>query len=186
MPNADRDPGWGPGISSGAGWGSPHGLHPSDRSATGRDLAASPGTSPRTDYQVSEEKAQFLTPPVSPRRKRDGEGVSGQETGASLSCPGHLGVLGAVISPSAGWLPCALTACIQPHSLIFGRCSRCRRGHPLEACSAWRARRLWICTPWYQAYGEGGASGWNPACQPQGCCASLPGPESAASEGGEA
>lgn len=52
-------------------WGSPHGLYPSDQGTPCGPPTDSPGTSPHTDYQVKEEKAQFLTRPDCTRRKME-------------------------------------------------------------------------------------------------------------------
>lgn len=86
---------------------------------------------------------------------------------------------------------CSNRAYIQAHSLIFGRCSRCRKSSLLDACLAWRVSLLLVCTPWQQVlqgrwYQAWGASEQNPAFHPQGCCISLLGPDSAAFGGGKA
>lgn len=51
------------------------------------------------------------------------------------------------------WLAalCSNRACIQPHSLITDRWSRCRESCLLDACLAWRVSLLLVCTPWQQA-----------------------------------
>lgn len=54
---------------------------------------------------------------------------------------------GTVISSlNTGWLPWA-----QPDSLIFGRCSRCRKNCLLNACLAWKVSLLLVCIPRQQA-----------------------------------
>lgn len=81
--------------------------------------------------------------------------MSGLETGAGLLCPG-------LMTPVGFWgdyhltkfrsaALCSNRACIQPYSLIFGRCSRCRKSSLLDACLAWRVSLLLVCTPWQQA-----------------------------------
>lgn len=104
--------------------------------------------------------------------------MSGLDIGAGLCIQDACRVLGgrglSSPLPSTGRLPCAPRACAQPRSLIFGKCSRCRKSSLLDACLAWRVSLLLVAPPGSRPCRtdreetERGASERSPAFHPQG------------------